>query len=259
MLSLKEIKNLYPANIHKFDRGILREYLQYLILNIIYSYPIGRKLSFLGGTCLRIVYDSQRFSEDLDFDNKQLTSEEFLQLSKYIQKELEGLGLQVEINIVEKTAFHCKIKFRDILQLNNLSSAYTEKILIRVDTFDQGVNYKTDTYILNKFDITKPIIITPKEIILSQKLWTITQRERSKGRDFYDIVFLLQNTKPNKEFLFKKFNTKSMKDIKEKIMDYIENTDFEKLSNDVKPFLINNSESDKVLYFKEIFEQSSLE
>lgn len=258
MISLNEIKKYYSTNILGFDRGLVREYLQYLILSIIFSHKLGGKLSFLGGTCLRIVYGSQRFSEDLDFDSKQLTEEEFIVLSEYIKKELEKFGLEIEIKIIKKGAFHCKIKFPNILQSNNLSPLDDEKILIQVDTFDQQVNYQTETYILNNFDITKLIITTPKSVILSQKLWTITERERTKGRDFYDIIYLLQTTKPDKDFLFAKFNTNKISEVKTQIIEFISKLDFNSLANDVKPFLLNESDVDKIKYFSKLFEQTTL-
>lgn len=259
MISFEEIKKFYPSDVHKYDRGLLREYLQYLILSIIFSHKIGRKLTFLGGTCLRIVYGSKRFSEDLDFDNKNLTDEEFTLLSQYIAKKLEKLGLGVEISIVNKGAFRCKIKFPNLLHENKMSGYDEEKILIQVDTFDQQINYATESFVLNKFDITKLITITPKPIILAQKLWTITNRARAKGRDFYDIIFLIQNTKPDKEFLAVKFGTNDLSAIKIKIMDYLETLDFEKLASDVKPFILVDSDIDKIRYFKKLFEQTSLE
>ena len=48
-------------------RGILREYLQVLILKELYKLPDGKKLLFTGGTYLRLVHQTKRFSEDLDF------------------------------------------------------------------------------------------------------------------------------------------------------------------------------------------------
>lgn len=258
MITLDNIKMFYPSDLHQYDRGLLREYLQYLILSIIFSHKTGGKLSFLGGTCLRIVHGSKRFSEDLDFDNKDLSEEEFIALSEFVAKELEKFGLNVEIRVVNKGAFHCLIKFPTVLQINSLTPHDAEKVLIQVDTFDQQVPYGTENYILNKFDITKPIIITPKSIILSQKLWTITNRERAKGRDYYDIVFLLQNTKPDKEFLFAKFMTRELSEVKATIMKHLDSLNFEMLSNDVKPFLLDETDVDKIKYFKRFFEQTSL-
>ena len=69
MLSLQEIEKYYPEKLKKFKRNILREYLQYKILQIIFNSEYANKLSFLGGTALKIIYDNSRFSEDLDFDN----------------------------------------------------------------------------------------------------------------------------------------------------------------------------------------------
>ena len=134
-----------------------------------------------------------------------------------------------------------------------------EKIMVQVDTFDQQVNYPTESYILNKFDIVKPITITPKPIILAQKLWTITNRARAKGRDFYDIIFLLQNTKPDKEFLAVKFGTRDLSKIKEKILIYLETIDFEEVADDVKPFVMDDDDVDKIRYFKKLLEQTNLE
>src|SRR3989344_8921876 len=121
MLSFNEIKKEYKDSLHSFDRGLLREYLQYQILGIIFNHPLGRKLSFLGGTCLRIVYNLNRFSEDIDFDNKNLTEKEFIELSAYIKKELQKLGFQVELKNISKEAFHCYIKFPKLLFENGLS------------------------------------------------------------------------------------------------------------------------------------------
>ena len=69
MLNIREIEKYYPAHLHSFKRFMLREYLQYKILEIIFDGPYADRLIFLGGTCLRIVHGNQRFSEDLDFDN----------------------------------------------------------------------------------------------------------------------------------------------------------------------------------------------
>lgn len=72
-------------------RGILREYLQYIILKAIYTSKYGKHLVFLGGTCLRIVYGSARFSEDLDFDNRGLSEEDWANMGNmivsYLQRE----------------------------------------------------------------------------------------------------------------------------------------------------------------------------
>ena len=43
-------------------------YLQVLLLKSLYKTEAGRKLYFTGGTYLRLAHDTERFSEDLDFN-----------------------------------------------------------------------------------------------------------------------------------------------------------------------------------------------
>lgn len=73
MISLNTIKQFYPPHFQQFERELLREYLQCQILQILFDSPLGRNFTFLGGTCLRLVHDNARFSEDLDFDNFGIT------------------------------------------------------------------------------------------------------------------------------------------------------------------------------------------
>lgn len=255
MLSIEEIKKQYPSDIHKFERGLLREYLHFLILEIIFSSDVSTKLSFLGGTCLRIVYGIKRFSEDLDFDNKKLSSKEFVALANKIELELQRQGFDVETSVTAKKAIHCHVKFSNILFENKLSEIKTEKIDIQIDTFDQGYEYKPELYLLNKFNVFKQIRITPKEIILSQKLWTITQRSKAKGRDFYDIIFLLQNTKPDMGFLNLKFGTSNWNEAREKILRGIRDIDLDSMVKDVQPFLIDIKEGEKIKHFRDYLKQ----
>ena len=50
MLSLQEIQTAYPEALKNKGRFILREYLQYKILEIIYNSEFASQLIFLGGT-----------------------------------------------------------------------------------------------------------------------------------------------------------------------------------------------------------------
>ena len=53
---------------------MLVEYLQYELLDSLFKNKAVAALSFIGGTSIRILHDSPRFSEDLDFDNFGLSS-----------------------------------------------------------------------------------------------------------------------------------------------------------------------------------------
>ena len=82
MMSLAEIRQFYPANLHSKSAFLLREYLQCKILELLFESPYAAKFAFLGGTCLQIVHGSQRFSEDLDFILKE--SQTHFDMKKYL-------------------------------------------------------------------------------------------------------------------------------------------------------------------------------
>ena len=182
MLRLSEIANYYPENLLGFQRFIIREYLQYKILQIIFdNATYASKLCFLGGTCLRLVHGNTRFSEDLDFDNFNLTSPEFEDISLVIAAGLKKEGYDVDIRNVLKGAYHCYIRFPELLYQEGLSGHREEKILITLDTEPQYFDFEPDRYILNKFDVFTEILTTPKDILLAQKFYAILNRPRPKG------------------------------------------------------------------------------
>jgi predicted nucleotidyltransferase component of viral defense system len=92
MLSLNQIQRFYHPSLHGFGSFLLRQYLQYKILEIIFESSYASRLCFLGGTCLRIIHGNMRFSEDLDFDNFQLSEDEFSAIGSLVKSKLTLQG-----------------------------------------------------------------------------------------------------------------------------------------------------------------------
>lgn len=251
MLSLDQIEKFYSEKEKPFKKNILREYLQYRILEIIFNRTLSKKLSFMGGTCLRIVYGTSRFSEDLDFDNFNLSMKEFEELSSIVKNELQLEGYNVETKVVSKKAFRCYVRIPQLLFMNDMSAFKDEKIMIQIDTESQGFNYEPELQLINKFDIFTKIQVTPKEILLSQKLWAILNRKVLKGRDLYDVTFLYSFTKPNFDYLKLKAGIENVKQLKEALIDRIKNQDLKRTAEDVQPFLINPNDKKRILEFRE--------
>jgi predicted nucleotidyltransferase component of viral defense system len=259
MLSLKELKPYYPETLHDYERFIIREYLQYKILEIVFESPFENKLAFLGGTCLRIVYNNNRFSEDLDFDNFNLTMDDFNGITSIVKTELERLGYEIEMRNVKKGAYHCYIRFPEILFNEGLTQHKEEKILIRLDTEAHNFSYKPDQHLLNKFDVFTQINTTPKDILLAQKFYAVINRKRNKGRDFFDIVYLLsQEQTPNYKYLFEKIGIDSPKVLRQKIINKCAQINMNEMAQDVSPFLFNKKDEKKVLLFSKYMEQVKL-
>jgi len=258
MLSFEQITAAYPTNIQTFGKSMLREYLQYKILEAVFNSKYSSKLVFIGGTALRIIYENSRFSEDIDFDNFGLTEAEFKELSKEIKKKLELEGYKVEIRQIYKQAFHCYVRFPDILYENKLSPHKQEKILVQMDTLSQGFDYQSERKMLNKFDVFTHIKSAPLDLLLSQKLLAALERKRAKGRDFYDVVFLLSKIRPNYNYLKQKLNIANAQSLKKTMIKRYKGLDFKQLANDVRPFLFFEKDTKKIEQFKEFWEQASL-
>jgi hypothetical protein len=100
--------------------------------------------------------------------------------------------------------------------------------------------------------------VAPLSILLSQKFFAVFNRKRDKGRDFYDILFLLQLIKPDYAYLKDKLGISNNSELKEKLLLKIDGSNLEDLSKDVEPFLFNPSDSKKILLFGDYIKQIDL-
>ena len=246
MLNLKQIESFYPENLRIYKKNLLREYLQYVILDLIYSSEYGSRLVFMGGTAIHIIHGNRRFSEDLDFDNKGLSKEDFEGLSQNVLRKLELYGYSVEIQNRYRGAFRCFVKFPGIFYQHGISGHLRQKLTIQIDCEPQNVDYKAERVILNKFDIFMKINAVPPEVLLAQKILAILNRLRPMGRDFYDAIFLFSKTEPNYNFLREKNN---IKEIKKKLLLKCEKINFKKLAEEIKPFLFYPDDAEKIMLF----------
>lgn len=258
MISISQIEQYYPPNLRRFKKNILREYLQYKILEIIFNTKVAAKLSFLGGTALRIIHDNTRFSEDLDFDNFKLSENDFVLLTKEIQSGLKLEGYEVEIRNVMKRAFRCYIKLSQVLFENAVSDLKQEKIMIQVDTEPHDFAYQPGKVFINKFDVFTQISVTPPDVLLAQKIYALLNRKRAKGRDFYDVIFLLQKTKPNYGYLKQKLGLADKQELKKKLLAYTKGLKLKELAKDVEPFLFQPSDSKKIILFSDYIKDVEL-
>ena len=104
------------------------------------------------------------------------------------------------------------------------------------------------------FDVYRRILVHPLEVILSQKLITIMERKREKGRDFYDTSFLLGLGDPDYEYIEKQYGL-NKKELLTKFAEKLDRLNFKELANDVLPFLINPNDQERVLSFRDYIEQ----
>lgn len=246
MLELKQLEQFYKLSAQISKRNILREYLQYLILEIIFDTSCANKFSFIGGTAIKIIYGSDRFSEDLDFDNFGLSEKEFKNCIDKIKKQLINKGLRIETKISCKGAMRCYLKFLQILYDYGITKNKKEKLVIQLDTTRQNFKFKPDLKIINKFAVFSQVRVNPLPIIFSQKIDAVLERKRLLGRDLYDLVYLSSLSSPNKKYLRKKVGSGDGDKIKTLIKKRIAKHDLSTLAKDIRPF-VSSKEKLKVV------------
>ena len=84
--------------------NILREYSQNLFLSQLYLQKGSERMLFKGGTALRLIYNSPRFSEDLDFTAVNISKSEIENLFQDVLIGIERLGIPVGINEFSATS-----------------------------------------------------------------------------------------------------------------------------------------------------------
>ena len=155
-------------------------------------------------------------------------------------------------------AYRCNVRLSGLLFAHGLSPHHTEKILIQIDSAAHGIAYAPDKKILNKFDVFTEIFVTPVDILLSQKINAALNRKRAKGRDFYDIVFLLASTTPNYRYLQQKLKIENADALRKRLLSATVRFDFTALARDVQPFLFHLQDARKVELFRQFIAQASL-
>ncbi len=251
MLELKQIESFFPEHLRHFKRNLLREYLQYKILDVVFSSPYGQKLVFMGGTAIHIAHGLPRFSEDLDFDNRGLTRRDFKALTQTVAKKLMLEGYVVETSSSFKGAFSADIKVAGVLFEEKLSGHRSEKILIKLDAEPQKFSYLPERLVINKFDVFSGISVVPTGILLAQKFCAILTRKRAMGRDFYDAMFLAGKTEADFAYLKELAGIKDKAGLKSVLLERCAKLDFKLLARDVEQFLFFPADARKILLFTE--------
>ena len=255
MIDLNLIRSYFPQHIREnaqFDKDMLKEYIQLMILDFLSSTSYIRKMAFIGGTNLRLVKGIDRFSEDLDFDCKNMTKEEFMAMTDDVLVFLQRSGLNAITKDKENdklTAFRRNIHFPQLLFDLGLTGHREKRFLVKIESQDQGVDYNPVLVNVKGCGFFFPLPVPPEDVLCSMKLAALLTR--SKGRDFYDAMFLLGYTQPNYNFLQKRSGIGSAQDLKVAIENVLKTTDLSIKKKDFEHLLFNKQNSERILRFGE--------
>jgi len=251
--SMDSIRIFYPPAIAQnraFDPMILKEYIQCQTLEYLSRHTDAAGMTFIGGTCLRLVHGIDRFSEDLDFDCKDLDQERFLRLTDGLLVYLDKCGYKVAAKDKESdrlTAFRRSIYFPELLYSLNLSGYREKRFLLKLETQDQAVDYPSETVFLNRCGFLFPLKAAPISVLCAMKVMAVLHR--GKGRDFYDLMFLLQRTEPDYDFLEQKGSICNKVQLITELTRKAGSTDLSLKCRDFEHLLIDRAEAKRVLWF----------
>jgi predicted nucleotidyltransferase component of viral defense system len=230
-------------------RGILREYLQILILKEIYRLAQGKKFYFTGGTYLRLLHQTRRFSEDLDFNVSGMTSRQFEDLLKKVKEALGKDGMDVKLDFEHwGNLFVAELIFPTIEKIYAVVSPNSKKggIMIKVEANQPRWNIKPETLVVSGFGQMYPVICTQKGALFADKIDALLKKNRA--RHLFDIIFMLSKKYPVDlsvlrflgiktsplETILKQVNTFSAQELKRQ-------------AESLRPFLFDEKEADLIL------------
>jgi predicted nucleotidyltransferase component of viral defense system len=163
-------------------RNILREYYQNLFLSLFYQNAKSEKFYFKGGTALRLVFGSPRYSEDLDFTSKN-NFKTFDDILERVLISMEKEGIFTKIIESKKTS-------RGMLAVIR-TNMYNEIIDIKIETSqrEKAIQGEKKLIISDLFP-SYTVQILKQNLMIGEKIDALL--ERHKARDFYDLYFILR-------------------------------------------------------------------
>jgi hypothetical protein len=175
--------------------NVAREYLQARTLGALQRAGAMIPLAFHGGTALRFLFASARYSEDLDFSLEQATTAyDFRAYLQTIRATFTAEGYRVELKVSDqKTVQSAFVRFRGLLQELGLSPHRDEVLAVKIEVdTDPPTGAGLRTSIVRRHVILQ-LQHHDRASLLAGKLHAILQRPYTKGRDVYDLVWYLSD------------------------------------------------------------------
>ncbi len=166
------------------ETNIRREYFQHLFLSLFYQQEGIGEVFFKGGTALRLIYKSPRFSEDLDFDSPITDVHSIENAIIATLLEAQKAGVETELDEAKKTTGG----YLSIMRFSALGHTMPIKIEI---SFRDKKKRGEGTFISSDLFPDYSIIQLEEKQLVQGKIDALL--DRKKPRDFYDFHFLFRH------------------------------------------------------------------
>lgn len=219
-------------------RGIMREYIQTIMLKYLYISSWADRFCFLGGTSLRLVHGFDRFSEDLDFNISRVDKVEFEKVSGFVQEELKRENLHSELSFEHRgNLSSTKFVFKNILEYYRIKDK-RGNLMVKFEANRPVFELETESASISSFGEIFPVKMMSKGSIFAEKIDAL--RHIKKGRHIYDIIMMLSKKFPiNKNVLEANGIKENPKEVILKIIGEFNLSELKRLAIGLRPFLFN--------------------
>lgn len=187
MLNIKNLKQ-FTDRAQTSIKNVVMEYCEHLFLSYLYQQQRSEQLLFKGGTSLRIVFGSPRYSEDLDFTGVSITHKAVDELFTNTLVVIEKTGIRVELEEGKPTTggYLGRASFH--------AYGRDTSIQIEVSLRNGRRTHGVSSVIENDYIPAYTLVHLSTEEIIKGKMQALINRH--KPRDFYDYFFLLSGNYP---------------------------------------------------------------
>lgn len=200
MIEAKVLKQISDRGQTTMD-NIVKEYFQHLFLSFLYREKRSESLLFKGGTALRLIWRSPRFSEDLDFTGSKTSIAQIETIMEAALAKVESEGIEADIEESKKTSGGYLAIFR--FKTDEYESGIQVEVSLRAEPKDAGVVSLISSDLLPPYTL---VHLDEKRLVGEKIQACLT---RAKARDFYDLYFILRNRMAFKETFSKNKTLKS--------------------------------------------------
>lgn len=236
-------------------RGLLREYLQVLILKQLGQLDKDGRLYFTGGTYLRLVHNFKRFSEDLDFYTKGITTKAFGEITKKIAGEMKRMGCECQLVFAHRSELLVALFIFPVIEGSyGITSPHSKKkggIVIKFEANQPQWKIRNESELINGFGELFPCRCSQKGALMADKIDAVIKK--SRGRHLYDMIRMLSAGFPIDLSVWKKLGkgTNALEALLDKV-DNISNSELKRQAEQLRPFLFNEEEANLVIQAKQV-------
>ncbi|HID90093.1 MAG TPA: nucleotidyl transferase AbiEii/AbiGii toxin family protein [Anaerolineae bacterium] len=190
---LAELVRAAPTPAH--GRNVAREYLQARILGALQRAGAMIPLAFHGGTALRFLYASPRYSEDLDFALERAEEQyDFRVYLRAIRAEFEAEGYIVTLKVSDQKAVHSAfVRFPGLPYELGLSPHRNEVLAVKIEVdTNPPAGAGLATTVIRRH-VMLQLQHHDRASLFAGKLHALLQRPYTKGRDLYDLLWYLSD------------------------------------------------------------------